>query len=116
MREFWGNVPQVLKAYAWARAMGAEGIDEASDLSVLANNYMDERLARDPRPDPSHPHLNRLADGDDALGPGPAQGGDRGRHGRCRKPHGRLTASTLLDVSHEPWVVPEPFTPEAGEM
>ena len=23
------------------RAMGAEGIDEASDLSVLANNYMD---------------------------------------------------------------------------
>ena len=26
VREFWGNVPQVVKAYAWARAMGAEGI------------------------------------------------------------------------------------------
>ena len=49
VREFWGNVPQVVKAYAWARAMGAEGIDEASDLSVLANNYMEKRLLRDPR-------------------------------------------------------------------
>src|SRR5205807_1953478 len=46
IREFWGNVPQVLKAYAWARAMGAEGINEASDLSVLANNYMDAKLGR----------------------------------------------------------------------
>ena len=44
VREFWGNVPQVVKAYAWARAMGAEGIAEASDLSVLANNYMEQRL------------------------------------------------------------------------
>ena len=44
VREFWGNVPQVVKAYSWARAMGAEGIREASDLSVLANNYMEKRL------------------------------------------------------------------------
>src|SRR5262249_33057844 len=29
VREFWGNVPQVVKAYAWARAMGADGIREA---------------------------------------------------------------------------------------
>ena len=46
VREFFGNVPQVLKAYAWARAMGAEGIREASDLSVLASNYMDARCSR----------------------------------------------------------------------
>ena len=39
-----------LKAYAWARAMGADGIDQASDLSVLANNYMDKQACRDPRP------------------------------------------------------------------
>ena len=52
MREFWGNVPQVLKAYAWAPAMGGDGIDEASDLSVLANNYMDAQARRDPRPRP----------------------------------------------------------------
>ncbi len=44
IREFWGNVPQIVKAYAWARSMGPEGLAEASDLSVLANNYMDKKL------------------------------------------------------------------------
>src|SRR5262245_33336352 len=44
VREYWGNVPVVLKAYSWARAMGAEGIKDAADLSVLANNYMEKRL------------------------------------------------------------------------
>ena len=46
VREFWGNVPQVVKAYAWAVGMGGDGIQKGSDLSVLANNYMDARLAR----------------------------------------------------------------------
>ena len=44
VREFMGNVPVVAKAYAWARSMGAQGIREAADLSVLANNYMETRL------------------------------------------------------------------------
>src|SRR5688572_28663888 len=44
VREFWGNIPQVVKAYAWARCMGADGIEEASNLSVLANNYMERGL------------------------------------------------------------------------
>ena len=35
VREYFGNVPQLVKAYSWARAMGAEGIDDAADLSVL---------------------------------------------------------------------------------
>jgi len=35
VREFWGNVQQIVKAYLWSRAMGAEGIKEAADLSVL---------------------------------------------------------------------------------
>ena len=45
VREFLGNLPQVLKAYAWVAAMGAPGIEEASDLSVLASNYIDARLS-----------------------------------------------------------------------
>jgi len=44
VREFLGNVPELVKAYAWVRAMGGEGIDRASDLSVLANNYMEQKL------------------------------------------------------------------------
>ncbi len=115
IREFWGNVPQVMKAYAWARAMGAEGINEASDLSVLANNYMDAKLGR----------IKGLARSNPGV--------DAWRMEMTRWGFGPLKASTgvtTADVanrmadygidpfwmSHEPWVVPEPFAPEAGEM
>ena len=97
VREFWGNVPQVVKAYAWAVGMGGDGIQEGSDLSVLANNYMDAKLARIPGLARSHPERRGPADGDDALGPRAAQGGDRGRHGRRRQPHGGLRRRSLVD-------------------
>src|SRR5581483_8065257 len=57
VREFWGNVPQLVKAYGWARAMGAEGIRKAADLSVLANNYMEKRLLEIRGVTRSHPQL-----------------------------------------------------------
>ena len=115
MREFLGNVPQIVKAYAWVRAMGADGIDQASDLSVLANNYMEGRLLAIRGVSKSHPHLTQR------------------RLEMTRYSLGELTRDTgvtVVDVqnrmvdfgvdafwlSHEPWVVPEPFTPEAGEM
>jgi glycine dehydrogenase subunit 2 len=115
IREFWGNVPQVLKAYAWARAMGAEGITEAADLSVLANNYMDKKLGEIRGLTRSNPEAGKW------------------RMEMTRWGLGQLKADTgvgTADVanrmadygidpywmSHEPWCVPEPFTPEAGEM
>ena len=58
VREFWGNVPQVVKAYAWARSMGAEGIQLASDISVVANNYMDKKLAEIPGVEISIPSID----------------------------------------------------------
>jgi glycine cleavage system P protein (glycine dehydrogenase) subunit 2 len=115
VREFWGNVPQLVKAYAWSRAMGADGIDEASNLSVLFNNYMEKRLLDVPGVTRSHPALSGY------------------RMEMTRYSLGRLldeTGVTVVDVqnrmadfgidapwlSHEPWIVPEPLTPEAGEM
>ena len=115
VREFWGNVPQILKAYAWARCMGAEGIQEASDLSVLANNYMEKGLLRIRGVSKSPPE------------------GVRHRMEMTRyslETMKRETGIGTLEVqnrmvdfgidafwmSHEPWLVPEPFTPEAGEM
>ncbi len=114
VREFLGNFPQILKAYAWVRAMGGEGIDEASDLSVLASNYMDARLLRIHGVTRSHPAL-----------PGPRMEMTR----YSLETLTRETGVTVVDVqnrmtdfgidamwlSHEPWVVPEPFTPEVGE-
>ena len=114
VREFIGNFPQILKAYAWVRAMGAEGINEASDLSVLSSNYMDVRLRRIPGVTRSHPSI-----------PGPRM--EMSRY--SLETLTRETGVTAVDVqnrmtdfgidafwlSHEPWVVPEPFTPEVGE-
>jgi glycine dehydrogenase subunit 2 len=115
VREFWGNVPQVMKAYAWTRAMGADGIREAADISVIANNYMEKRLLEIDGIGKSHPHLKQyrlemtrmsLADLKEKTGVGTLDVQNR-----------------MVDfgvdaywLSHEPWVVPEPFTPEAGEM
>jgi glycine dehydrogenase subunit 2 len=115
IREFWGNVPQVMKAYAWARAMGAEGINEASDISVLANNYMDKKLGEIRGLTRSNPSAGKwrmemtrwsLAQLKEDTGIGTAEVANR-------------MADFGVDpywMSHEPWVVPEPFTPEAGEM
>ena len=115
VREFWGNVPQVVKAYAWAVGMGGDGIEEASDLSVLANNYMDARLARIQGLARSHPdnpawrmEMTRWGLGPlkEATGVGTVDVANR-------------MADYGVDpwwMSHEPWIVPEPFTPEAGEM
>jgi glycine dehydrogenase subunit 2 len=115
VREFWGNVPQVVKAYSWARALGAEGIRQAADLSVLANNYMEGRLLAIPGVTKSFPELTapRL---------------EMTRYSLAKVTQD--TGVTVFDIqnrvvdfgidafwlSHEPWLVPEPFTPEAGEL
>jgi glycine dehydrogenase subunit 2 len=115
VREYWGNVQQVIKAYAWTRAMGAAGIAEASDISVLVNNYMERELLKIRGVTRSHPKLEGW------------------RIEMTRYSLGQLfeeTGVTVADVqnrmvdygvdafwmSHEPWIVPQPFTPEAGEM
>jgi len=114
VREYWGNVPQVVKAYSWSRGMGADGISLAADISVLANNYMEKRLLEIPGLTISHPDIkvHRLE--------------------MTRYSLGRLTEETGIDahqisnrmvdfgvdapwLSHEPWLIPEPITPEAGE-
>ncbi|MBT8080398.1 MAG: aminomethyl-transferring glycine dehydrogenase subunit GcvPB, partial [Gammaproteobacteria bacterium] len=115
VREYWGNVQQVLKAYAWTRAMGADGIAQASDTSVLVNNYMEKELLKIRGVTRSHPDI------------------DGWRLEMTRFSLGQLyeeTGVSVIDVqnrmvdfgvdafwlSHEPWIVPQPFTPEAGEM
>ena len=115
VREFWGNVPQVVKAYSWVRAMGADGLRHAADLSVLANNYMEGRLLAIPGVTKSFPELTaaRL---------------EMTRYSLAKVTED--TGVTVVDIqnrmvdfgvdafwlSHEPWIVPEPFTPEAGEL
>jgi glycine dehydrogenase subunit 2 len=115
IREYWGNIPQVVKAYAWARAMGAEGIKLAADISVVANNYMDKRLSEIPGIEISNPDINvrRMEMTRWSLGPIAAETGvGTGDFANRMADYG-------IDpwwMSHEPWIVAEPFTPEAGEL
>jgi glycine cleavage system P protein (glycine dehydrogenase) subunit 2 len=115
VREFWGNVPQVVKAWTWTRAMGADGIREASDLSVLANNYMERRLLQIRGVTRSHPQLGgyRLEMTRYSLGKVQEETGVGVFDIQNRMADYGIDAPWL---SHEPWLVPEPITPEAGEM
>jgi glycine dehydrogenase subunit 2 len=115
IREFWGNVPQVVKAYAWARAMGAEGIAMASDISVVANNYIDKKLGEIAGIEISNPHIRkrRMEMTRWSLGPLAEE------TGIGTADFANRMADYGIDpwwMSHEPWIVAEPFTPEAGEL
>ncbi|HEY0533682.1 MAG TPA: aminomethyl-transferring glycine dehydrogenase subunit GcvPB [Actinoplanes sp.] len=114
VREFLGNLQQVVKAYSWVLAMGADGILEAADLSVLANNYMETRLLAIPGVTKSFPHLtgHRLEMTRYSLGEYTEQTGITAVDVQNRMADYGIDAMWL---SHEPWIVPEPFTPEAGE-
>ena len=115
IREFWGNVPQVIKSYSWARAMGSAGIEEAAEISVLANNYMESRLLRIPGITKSHPTIS-----------GPRMEMTRYSIEKITEDTGITIedfSNRMVDfgidapwLAHHPWLVPEPFTPEAGEM
>ncbi|TDK62473.1 glycine dehydrogenase subunit 2 [Bacillus salipaludis] len=44
VRSFHGVAQTVLRAYAWIRALGAEGLKEVAKIAVLNNNYMYHRV------------------------------------------------------------------------
>jgi glycine dehydrogenase subunit 2 len=114
VREHWGNVPQLVYAYTWSRAMGAEGIREPSGRLGTAQQLHGEAPARAPQRDEVASSPHGPADGDDAHGLETLE---------------QETGVTVIDVqnrlvdfgidafwlSHEPWIVPQPFTPDAGE-
>ena len=115
VREFWGNVPQVVRAYAWARAMGSDGINLASDISVVANNYMDKKLGEIVGLEISNPTIKayRMEMTRWSLAPLTEE------TGVSTVDFANRLADFGIDpywMSHEPWIVAEPFTPEAGEL
>jgi glycine dehydrogenase subunit 2 len=115
VREFMGNLQIVFYAYAWAKAMGGDGITEASDLAVLANNYMEKKLLAIDGVVKSHPHLTQHRMEMTRYGLGPL----KEETGIGIVEIGARMTDYGVDspwLSHEPWVVPEPFTPEPGEL
>jgi glycine dehydrogenase subunit 2 len=45
IRGFYGNVAVLLKAYAYILSLGAEGLEEAAEVSVLNANYLVKKLS-----------------------------------------------------------------------
>lgn len=45
VRSFHGVIPNVLRAYAWIRTLGAEGLKEVAKIAVLNNNYLYKKLS-----------------------------------------------------------------------
>ena len=48
VRSFYGNVQSLIKAYAWIMQLGADGLKEVAECSVLNNNYMMKKLSEVP--------------------------------------------------------------------
>lgn len=46
VRSFYGNVQAMVKAYAYIRLLGKEGLREVSETAVLNANYMKEKLKK----------------------------------------------------------------------
>jgi glycine dehydrogenase subunit 2 len=113
VRGFLGTWMGVIRAYAWIRSMGPEGLREVAEISVLNNNYLD-RLLMGVR-GVSRPY----AEGHRRL--------DQVRYSlqQLKEDTGVGTEAVrdrMVDygiqsywMSHHPWVVPEPFTPEPCE-
>lgn len=111
-RVFFGAFPVILRAYAWIRSLGAEGLEEVARIAVLNNNYM----------------LANIVEIDGATSPYP--GGKR-RIEQVRYSWDKLYKETGVGThdislrmcdfgfhlwsSHHPFIVPEPFTIEPTE-
>ncbi len=111
VRDFIGNLQAVLRAYAWATAMGANGLREVAEVSMINNQYLSKRMETVPgvskpyggkRLDQVRWSLEKLKN-DTGCGVNEVN--------RRVIDYGVQSYFT----SHHPWIVPEPFTPEPCE-
>lgn len=113
VREFFGNIETIVRAYSWVMGMGAEGLKKVSETSVINTNYLIKKMSNILGVTMAYPKQNiRL---------------DQVRFSleKLKKDSGVGTediARRMIDfgiqeyfTSHHPWVVPEPFLPEPCE-
>lgn len=112
VRSFLGVFPAVVRAYAWMRNLGADGLKEAANVAVLNNNYILEKIK-------------------DIQGANAPYAEGRHRIEQVRYSWEKLTEDTGVTTeditcrmadfgfhlwsSHHPFIVPQPFTIEPTE-
>ncbi|MGA8905025.1 MAG: aminomethyl-transferring glycine dehydrogenase subunit GcvPB, partial [Candidatus Bathyarchaeia archaeon] len=112
VRDFYGNVQIVLRAYAWAMSMGADGLREVAEISMINNNYLEKKLLTIPgvtKPYNTDKRLDQIRYSLEKL----REETGVGAQDVIRRVVDYGVQSYWL--SHHPWVVPEPFTPEPCE-
>ena len=111
VRDFLGNVQAVIRSYAWCMAMGASGLREVADASMLNNQYLVEKVKKirgvtlpfgGRRLDQARWSLEKMYN-ETGVGINDVN--------RRVIDYGVQSYFT----SHHPWLVPEPFTPEPCE-
>ena len=112
VRDFYGSIPVMMKAYAWIRSLGSEGLRNVARTAVLNNNYLFRKVLQ-------------------IRGAGAPYAKGRHRIEQVRYSWEDLTKQTgvttedvtnrMVDFgfhmwsSHHPFIVPEPFTLEPTE-
>ncbi|MEU4720060.1 aminomethyl-transferring glycine dehydrogenase subunit GcvPB [Nonomuraea dietziae] len=110
VRPFLGVTPNIVRAYAWIMAMGAEGLRQVAETAVLNNNYLMHKILQIP---------------------GASAPWDKRRVEQVRYSWQELSEETGVHseeigvraadfgvhywTSHHPYLVPEPFTLEPTE-
>ena len=113
LRGFLGNLAVVVRAYAWTMSLGARGLREVAEVSIINNNYLESQL-REIR-GISYPYAaghRRLDQIRYSFGRLQQDTGFGTEDLRTR--FGDFGVQTWF-MSHRPWIVPEPFTPEPCE-
>ncbi len=111
VRDFMGNLQVVVRSYAWCMALGAEGLREAAEVSMINNQYLVKKLKKirgitltypGRRVDQARWSLEELKR-DTGIG--------------IAELNRRVIDYGIQSffTSHHPWLIPEPFTPEPCE-
>jgi len=112
--EFYGVVPNVVRAYCWIRSMGPEGLLETSAAAALNDNYLVKRLSgvRGVTLPWSRTFPMRLQEARFSL-----ESLRRETGIGIEAVNRRIVDYGVQRIfpGHEPWIVSEPFTPEPTE-
>jgi len=109
---FYGVAPVVLRAYAWAMSLGAEGLREVAEIAVLNNNYLLKKMLE--IPGVSAPYARGKRRMEQVRYSWEALTSETGVHS---EELGLRAADFGVHywTSHHPYVVPEPCTLEPTE-
>ncbi len=115
IRQFYGVVAAVVRAYSWVMSLGAAGLKEVAETAILNNNYMMKRLIEEvrgisiPWSDVECHRLEQVRYSWEKLN------ADTGVNNDDINRRMQDFGFQRFFSSHHPLIVPEPFTPEPTE-